>query len=156
VRNLSRLVAALCALAAACDERAPPPASPGPPAAQSPPSSAPRAGDRTAPLRRGDRHARAAAQQARRVRAVVGTVVRAGEDQVAIRPRDGPELTLRIGPSTVLPAPAPGRARLAPGDEIRAAWRTGGEDPPTAISVERRDAGRGEPAEPPDPWTDRG
>lgn len=111
------------------------------------------------PGRRGDRHARAAARQPRALRQVVGTIVRVEEGRVVIRRRDGGELTLRIGPRTRLAAPGrpTGRAALAPGDEVRASWRGGGGEPPTALSVKVEHPVRGAPPAPPEPaGTDRG
>jgi hypothetical protein len=137
--------AALCAAVLACDDVA------GPPLAG---VGAARA-DVRAPIPgpRGDRHARAAAGRARPIHEIEGTIVRSDGALVAVRSRDGRETRLRIGPRTTVTAPrsAPGRpARLAPGDEVRASWRSGDGEPPTALSVQVRDAARQ------DPWTDRG
>jgi hypothetical protein len=142
--------ASAAVVALACEGGAPP--SRGAPGAR---PSGPPPGERAeAPPRRGDRHARAAARSGRPLHEVSGTVVRAEDGRVAIRPRDGPEVTLRIGPRTTVTTPGrgaatPGRAPVAPGDEVRASWRSGG-DPPTALSVEVRSG----PDR--DPWTDRG
>lgn len=148
-------VAALCALAAACGEPGPPPARADGERAPERPQSAPRAGERGAAPPRGDRHARAAARRARPVREISGSVLRAGDGRIAIRPRAGRELTLRIGPDTrvVAPGRAAGAQAISPGDEVRASYRSGDADPPTALTVEVRPP---EVAPPEAPWTDRG
>lgn len=114
-----------------------------------------RADDRaTVPGPRGDRHARAAAGRARPIHEVQGTIVRSERGLLAVRSQDGRETTLRIGPRTAVTVPsssAPGRRTpLAPGVEVRASWRSGEGNPPTALSVQVRDAAQQ------DPWTDRG
>lgn len=141
--------AAVCAAALACEAPAPPPGAEGPsPAADARPSEgAPPAGT-PSPGRRGDRHARAAARAgARSVHQVAGTVIRVEGGRVAIQPPRGREVTLRIGPRTTVTTRRGGGQGLAPGDEVRASWRTGG-DPPTAVSVEVQPADV--------PFTDRG
>jgi hypothetical protein len=133
--------AAVCAIVLACEAAAPEPDR-RPPAAAS--------GEKAAPGRRGDRHARAAVRGGDRpLHELTGTVVRAEDGRVVIRPRSGREVTLRIGPRTTLTTPRGDGAKraLAPGDEVRASWRAGG-DPPTALSVEVQ---AGPPA-----WTDQG
>jgi hypothetical protein len=145
------VAAALCVVAVACDDRGRSAQSGGaanPPVAARPSGGA--EGQATAP-RRGDRHARGAAGRARPIHEIVGTIVRSERGQVAIRPKDGREVTLQIGPRTTVTAPGvPGQAPLTPGEEVRASWRSGEGDPPTALSVDVRSG------PPRDPWTDRG
>ena len=143
--------AALCAAGLACRDRGETPAqathAPGAPSTAHPPAGQGAGQAPAPPLARGDRHARAAAaSRARPIHEVVGTVVRAERGQVAIRPRRGREITLQLGPYTTVNGPGAAGQALAPGDEVRASFRGGDGDPPTALSVEVQR----------DPWTDHG
>jgi hypothetical protein len=124
---------ALAAIAALGCERAPAPRSP-----RGGPAAAAEAAPPAQPERRGDRHARAAAREAPRLREISGTVVRADGRRLAIRSGAGAELTLRVGPGTAVTvggrrAPP---AALRPGDDVRASYRTTEGGPATALSVE--------------------
>jgi hypothetical protein len=135
----ARAVAAtLCALALACSRGEGPPGS-GQGAGSAPPPAPGGASTTRAPEPgRGDRHARAAARQAPRLREITGVVVRADERRLAIRPRSGPVLTLRLGPSTALRAGGrrSGPETLHPGLEVRASYRSDEGGPATAVSVD--------------------
>ena len=91
-----------------------------------------------APDARGDRHARAAARRPPRLREISGTIVRADGRRLAIRSAAGPEITLRVGPTTAVTVH--GRravpAALRPGDGVRASYRSAEGGPSTALSVE--------------------
>jgi hypothetical protein len=138
VRSSAVPVAALRALGlaaslalAACEDEQPagPRTEPDSPAApQAPPPEA----------RRGDRHARAAARHAPRLREVSGTIVRADGRRLAIRSGAGPEVTLRVGPGTAVTVRGrlAGVAALRPGDDVRASYQTAEGAPATALSVE--------------------
>jgi hypothetical protein len=65
-------------------------------------------------------------------------VVRADERHLAIRPRSGPEVTLRLGPGTALRAGGrrSGPEALRPGVEVRASYRTVEDGPAAAASVD--------------------
>lgn len=107
------------------------PARPAPPAAERPSEG------RTS-VRRGDRHARAAARQSPKVKRVEGTLARSGPRQVVIRPAGRPELTLRVAPTTTVTLDGrPARAdALREGVEVRASYETGSGGRPTAIRIE--------------------
>lgn len=128
-RALAALAAALAA-ATGCDRREAAPA----PVAAAEQHVAP---SPTSPPR-GDRHARAAARRPPRVREIAGVVTQADERRVAIRPRAGPAMTLRVGRATEVHVDgvrsSPGALR--PGAEVRASYRTGDGGPATAIEIE--------------------
>ncbi len=88
--------------------------------------------------RRGDRHARAAAQHRPSVKRTAGVVARANDRLVVIRPRGEEELALRVSPGTRVTVN--GRAiraeALREGAEVRAVYRTADGSRPTAVSIE--------------------
>jgi hypothetical protein len=153
VRTSSDLFAALRALGlagalatTACEEQPAPAPARTEPAAPAPDVQAP--GER-AEVRRGDRHARAAARRSPRLREVTGTIVRADGRRLGIRTGAGAQLTLRVAPETrvTVAGRAAGAAVLRPGDDVRASYRAAEGGPATALSVEVG-ASPGEPAAP--------
>lgn len=93
--------------------------------------------------RRGDRHARAAARRPRTVKTVEGAVSQASDRLVVVRSPGRPPLALRVGPGTTVTVEGrPARAgALREGAPVRAAYRTGADGRPTALSIEARAAG---------------
>ena len=140
LRTRARPLAAALWLATACESRDAAPAPPRDDAAARAGAPAPAGEVRVRPPdRRGDRHARAAAQRTP-LREVAGTVVRADDRQVVVRPRgaSGGELALRVAPRTTVTVGgrAARAAELRPGADVRAAYRTVEGGRATAISIE--------------------
>ncbi len=135
MRSSAALVAALLAVGStvvACDDRSPVPSGgETAPSGDAPPDELPAA-------RRGDRHARAAARHAPRLREVSGSIVRADGRRVTLRTGGGPELTLRIGPDTrvTIRGRRSSPRALRAGDDVRASYRSLEGGPATALSVD--------------------
>jgi hypothetical protein len=150
MRRSAALFGFVCALAACRGEpaAAPQPAKERAPAAPAvaPTPLAP------VPNRTGDRHARAAARRSPVVKRIDGRLARSDERTVVVGAPDAPPLTLRIAPGTAVTLDGlPARAEALPaGADVRAAYRTGDEGRPTAISIEARRA-REPPRPPPRP-----
>jgi hypothetical protein len=133
------IVLALGAALLSCGDRREPKAEPQG-SGEGSPASAQQAGERAPSLQRGDRHARAAARRALPVKKVDGTLARVDERQVVIRRRGGPQLALRVSPSTrVTVNGRPAQLRgLREGAEVRAAYQSGDGGRATALSIEAR------------------
>jgi hypothetical protein len=74
------------------------------------------------------------------VKAIEGSLARASDRLVVIRPPAAPELALRVAPGTRVTVDGrPARAQaLRPGAEVRAEYRTGRGGLPTAVSLDAR------------------
>jgi hypothetical protein len=86
------------------------------------------------------------------VKRVDGRLARSDERTVVVGAPNEPPLTLRVAPGTAVTLDGlPARAEALPaGADVRAAYRTGDEGRPTAISIEARRA-REPPRPPPAP-----
>ncbi len=106
-----------------------------------------KAAPRTGPS--GDRHARAEAHRPHQVKRARGKLARSDDRAIVVTRADGPPLTLRVAPGTSVTLDGrPARAEALPaGADVRAAYRTGDGERPTAITIEAQGPAEPKPAE---------